>query len=164
MTRVCSEEVEYIGWKSYGWLTQLVPVGAYCTWPKPLAALAVMDPVAPVVRSLMTARSPCWVSPMDTLMLSPEFISRSRFRSGVNVAVVDSTGLGVAVGRPFLVRNAKLTYSRPVLAAQVAFKVVPATGSSARLKMFIAAHHLVGSQALAPIATCQVGHGIHPGG
>src|SRR5215467_4134405 len=106
MTRVCSEEVEYIGWKSYGWLTQLVPVGSYWTWPKPLAALAVMDPVAPVVRSLMVARSPCGVSPRETLRLSPEFISRSRRRSGVNVAVVEFTGLGVAVGRPSLVRNA----------------------------------------------------------
>src|SRR6516165_3649896 len=142
MTRVCSEEVAYIGWKSYGRLTQLVPVGANWTWPKPLSALAVMDPVAPVVRSLMVARSPCRVSPMDTLMLSPEFISRSRFRSGVNVAVVDCTGLAGAVVVPSLLRNAKLTYSRPVLAAQVEFRVVPATGSSARLKMFIAAHHL----------------------
>src|SRR5579859_4770474 len=164
MTRVCSEEVEYIGWKSYGMLTQLVPVGSYCTWPNPLAALAVMDPVWPFVPSWMTARNPFGVSPMDTLMLSPEFISRSRLRSGVNVAVVESTGLAGAVVRPSLVRNAKLTYSRPVLPAQVAFRVVPLTGSSARLKMFIAAHHLVGSQPLAPTATCQVGHGIHPGG
>ena len=106
MTRVCSEEVEYIGWKSYGWLTQLVPVGSYLTWPKPLAALAVMDPDWPVVRSLMVASSPFAVSPMDTLILSPEFMSRSRFRSGVNVAVVDSTGLAGAVvwpwgGRPW---------------------------------------------------------------
>src|SRR6516164_8239932 len=147
MTRVCSEEVEYIGWKSYGWLTQLVPVGSYWTWPKPLAALAVMDPVWPVVRSLMVARSPFGVSPMDTLMLSPEFISRSRRRSGVNVAVVDCTGLAGAVVRPSLVRNAKLKYSiLPTTPWQVGFRTVPATGSSARLKMFIAAHHLVGSQ------------------
>src|SRR6516162_5514512 len=164
MTRVCSEEVEYIGWKSYGWLTQLVPVGSYCTWPKPLSALAVIDPVAPDVRSLMVARSPSGVSCMDTLMLSPEFISRSRFRSGVNVAVVESTGLAGAVVVPSLLRNAKLTYSRPVLAAQAEFRVVPLTGSSARLNTFIAAHHLVGSQPLAPTATCQVGQGIQPGG
>src|SRR6516225_4508067 len=164
MTRVSGEEVEYIGWKSYGRLTQLVPVGSYCTWPKPLSALAVIDPVAPVVRSLMTARSPCRVSPMDTLMLSPEFISRSRFRSGVNVAVVDCTGLAGAVVRPSLLRNAKLTYSVPVMARHVGFSSCPVTGFSARLKMFIAAHHLVGSQPLAPTATCQVGHGIHPGG
>src|SRR6516165_3178112 len=138
MTRVCSEEVEYIGWKSYGMLTQLVPVGSNWTWPKPLAALAVMDPVAPVVQSLMVARSPCGVSPREMLRLSPEFISRSRAGSGVNVAVVDCTGFGTAVGRPSLVRNAKLTYSiLPTTPWQVGFRTVPATGSSARLKMFI---------------------------
>src|SRR6266568_5165920 len=164
MTRVCSDDVEYIGWKLYGMLAQLVPVGSYWTWPNPLAALAVIDPVCPLVRSLMTACNPFGVSRMDTFRLSPEFMNRSRAGSGVNVAVVDCTGFGVAVGRPFLVRNAKLTYSMPVLAAQVLFRKVPATGSSARLKMFIAAHHLVGSQALAPTATCQVGHGTHPGG
>src|SRR5215471_19611652 len=51
MVRVCSDEVEYIGWKSYGISLQLVPVGANWTWPNPLAALAVMDPVWPLVRS-----------------------------------------------------------------------------------------------------------------
>ena len=45
------DEVEYIGWKSYGMLVQLVPVGANLTWPKPLAALAVIEPTAPVVVS-----------------------------------------------------------------------------------------------------------------
>src|SRR5215831_18040501 len=140
-------------------LTQLVPVGSYWTCPNPLAALAVIDPRCPVVTSLMTACSPFGVSRRDTLRLSPEFMNRSFFGSGVNVAVVDCTGFGVAVGRPFFV-----TYSMPVLAAQVEFSRVPATGSSARLKMFIAAHHLVGSQALAPTATCQVGQGTHPGG
>src|SRR5579859_7724050 len=100
MTRVCSEEVEYIGWKSYGMLTQLVPAGSYLTWPNPLAALAVMDPVWPFVRSWMTARSPFGVSPRETLRLSPEFINRSRDRSGVNVAVVASTGLAGDVLRP----------------------------------------------------------------
>src|SRR5262249_51451887 len=85
ITRVCGEEVEYIGWKSYGTLTQLVlGAGAYWTWPKPLAALAVMDPVWPVVRSWMTARIPWGVSPRDRLRLSPELMNRSRARSGVN--------------------------------------------------------------------------------
>src|SRR3974390_3071249 len=121
-----------------------------------------MDPVAPVVRSLMVARSPFGVSPRETLRLSPEFMNRSLAGSGVNVAVVDSPGLAGAVVRPSLVRNAKLTYSRPVTAAQVEFRVVPLTGSSARLKIFMAAHHLVGSQPLAPTPTCQVGPGTHP--
>src|SRR5581483_11817223 len=98
MTRVCSDDVEYIGWKSYGMFTQLVPVGSYRTWPKPLAALAVMDPRWRVVLSLMTACNPFGVSRRDTFRLSPEFMNRSFFGSGVNVAVVEFTGFGVAVG------------------------------------------------------------------
>src|SRR5215471_7494113 len=139
-------------------LLQLVPVGSYWTWPNPLAALAVMDPVCPLVRSLMTVCSPFGVSRSDTLRLSPEFMNRSLFGSGVNVATVESTGFAGAVVRPFLVRNAKLTYSMvlPILAWQVGLRTVPLTGSWARLKMFIAAHHRVGSQPLAPTATCQV--------
>src|SRR5215472_2748385 len=164
MTRVCSDEVEYIGWKSYGMLTQLVPVGANCTWPNPLAALAVIDPVCPLVRSLMTACKPCGVSRRDTFRLSPEFMNRSFFGSGVSVAVVESTGFAGAVGTPFLVMNAKLTYSVPVTARHVGFSNSPLSGSWARLKMLIAAHHLVGSQPLAPTATCHVGQGTQPGG
>src|SRR5262249_18593958 len=91
-------------------------------------------------------------------------MNRSFCGSGVNVAMVDWTGLAGAVVRPSLVTNAKLTYSRPVTAAHVAFRVVPLTGSSARLSMVIAAHHFVASQPPAPTATAQVGHGIHPGG
>src|SRR5580692_5884003 len=105
MTRVCSEEVEYIGWKSYGIFTQLVPVGSYWTWPNPLAAHAVMDPDSPLVWSRMTACSPLDVSWSETLRLSPDFMSRSFFGSGVNVAVVDSTGFAGASVRPFLERN-----------------------------------------------------------
>src|SRR6516164_6006381 len=100
----------------------------------------------------MTACNPLGVSRMDTFRLSPEFMNRSFCGSG-----------GASV-LPFLLRNAKLTYSRPVLAAQVGFSVVPVTGFSARLKMFMAAHHLVGSHALAPTATCHVGQGTQPGG
>ncbi len=91
-------------------------------------------------------------------------MNRSFFGSGVNVATVDCTGFAGAVVRPFLVRNAKLTYSTPVWAAHAGFSTAPLTGSWARLKMFIAAHHLVGSQPLAPVATCHVGQGTQPGG
>src|SRR6185437_836788 len=112
----------------------------------------------------MTARSPSGVSCRRTVRLSPEFIRKSLVRSGVNVARVDSSGFAGAWDWPFFVRNAKLTYSSPVLAAQVAFCVVPVTGFSARLKMFIAAHQRVGSQPLAPTATAQVGQGTQPGG
>jgi hypothetical protein len=113
----------------------------------------------------MTAWSPFAVSCRRTVRLSPEFMNRSLAAFGVNVATVDWTGFGGAVGTPFLVTNAKLTYSgEPMVPRQASFWKVPATGSSARLKMFIAAHHLVGSQALAPTATCQVGQGTQPGG
>src|SRR6266700_4267013 len=131
-------------------LTQLVPAGSYLTWPKPFAALAVMDPVRPVDWSRMSACTPCGVSRRDTASRSPEFMNRSFAGTGVNVAVLDCTGLAGAPVRPSLVTNAKLRYSRPVLAAQVAFWVVPATGSSDRLSMVIAAHHRAGSHPLAP--------------
>src|SRR5215471_12462330 len=110
-------------------LTHLVPVGLYWTCPNPLAALAVIDPLCPVVWSLMTACNPFGVSRKDTLRLSPEFMNRSFLGSGVNVAVVDCTGFAGAVVWPFLVTNAKLSYSRPVTAAQVGFRTVPWTGS-----------------------------------
>src|SRR5215472_5909492 len=106
-------------------LTELVPVGAYWTWPNPLAALAVIDPFCPVVWSLMTACNPFGVSRSDTFRASPEFMNRSFCGSGVNVAVVDSTGFGGDEVRPFLVTKAKLTYSSPVLAAQASFSTVP---------------------------------------
>ena len=91
-------------------------------------------------------------------------MKRSLCGSGVKVAIVESTGFGGAWVRPFLVTKAKFTVSRPIRLAQVAFCVVPLIGSSRRLKMFIAAHHFVASQALAPTATAQVGHGTQPGG
>src|SRR5580700_3792764 len=164
MTRVCSEEVLYIGWKLYGRAVQLVPVGSYLTWAKPLAAPAVIVPVCPLVRSLMATRNPPGVSLNPTCRRSPELMNRSLAGSGVNVVSVESTGLAGAWATPFLVMNAKLTYSRPTWLAQVGFCVVPFTGSSDRLSMLRAAHHLVGSQLLAPTATAHVGHGTHPGG
>src|SRR6516162_7518293 len=153
MTRVCSDEVEYIGWKSYGMFMQLLPVGANRTWPNPLAALAVIDPVCPLVWSLMTACTPFEVSWRDTARWSPELMNRSLLGSGVNVVRVDCTGFAGAWVTPFVVTNAKLSYSGlRILARHVLFWTVPVSGFSARLKMFIAAHHLVGSQPLAPVA------------
>src|SRR5437879_12577657 len=46
-TLVASEDVLYMGWKSYGMLVQAVPVGANWTMPKLLAALATMNPLSP---------------------------------------------------------------------------------------------------------------------
>jgi hypothetical protein len=83
---------------------------------------------------------------------------------GVKVASVESIGFAGAWAMPFLVTNANWNVSRPTRLAQVEFCVVPATGSSSRLKTFIAAHHCVGLQVSAPMATAQVGHGTQPGG
>src|SRR5256712_8312784 len=144
--------------------SQLVPVGSYRTCAKPLSGLALIDPVARAVTSLMTTRTPFEVSANETFSRSPELMNRSLFGSGVKVVSVESTGLAGACDRPFMVMNAKFTYSMPTRLAQVEFWKVPLTGSSDRPKMAIAAHHLVGSQPLAPMATAQVGQGTHPGG
>src|SRR5215469_3637000 len=96
-TRVFSLEVEYIGWKLVGMFTHdLEGFGANWTSPKPLAALAVMDPVWPVVRSLMRTWNPSAVSPIATERLSPECMNRSCVLSGVRCASVASTGLAGA--------------------------------------------------------------------
>src|SRR5215467_15466813 len=100
---------------------QLVPVGLNLTCANPLAALAVIDPDWLVVRSLMVVCRPLGVSCIVTCRWSPEFMNRSFDGSGVNVVSVDWTGLAGAWETPFLVRNAKLTYSRPALAWHVGF-------------------------------------------
>src|SRR5215472_12725475 len=92
-TRVSSLEVEYIGWKFVGMFTHAVPVGAHWTSPNPLAALAVMDPDWPVVRSLIRTWNPVDVSPIATDNVSPECMNRSSLLLGVTVARVESTGL-----------------------------------------------------------------------
>ena len=45
VTRVFVDDVLYIGWKLYGIALQDVPVGSNLTCAKPLALLAVMDPL-----------------------------------------------------------------------------------------------------------------------
>lgn len=53
--RVCSLEVEYIGWKANGLDVQVLRgcgdggSGLKFTWANPLATLAVMEPVVPEV-------------------------------------------------------------------------------------------------------------------
>src|SRR5439155_1429833 len=92
-TRVSSELVLYSGWKSYGRFLQTEPFGSYWTCPKPFAALAVMKPAWPVVRSLRSMRRPCAVSFMVTTMRSPEFMKRSVAPFGVKVPTVGLIGL-----------------------------------------------------------------------
>src|SRR6266571_3169869 len=141
-------------------LVQLVPVGANCTWPNPLLALEVIEPLWPVVTSLSPILRPCAVSCIVTIIWSPEFMNRSAAGLGVKVLMVALTGLGgeAGCGTPLFVMKAKLTYSTPVLAAQVGFKNWPVTGFSERLSILSAAHHLVASQ-LRP-----AGQDTQPGG
>src|SRR6266849_8404699 len=97
-------------------------------------------------------------------ILSPDDMKRSRALSGVKVVRVASSGLAGAWATQSFVTKANSNVSIPILAAQLAFWNVPLTGSSSRLNTFIAAHQRTGSQALAPTATAQVGHGTQPGG
>src|SRR2546428_13565012 len=108
-TRVSSELVLYSGWKSYGRFLQTAPLGSYWTWPKPFAALAVMKPDWPVVRSFRSMRRPCVVSFMVTTMRSPEVMKRSVAPLGVKVLTGEVTGLGGAGGTPLLVVKAEVT-------------------------------------------------------
>src|ERR1700730_1663007 len=101
---------------------------------------------------------------MLTCSLSAGFMKRSRSLSGVKEVKVASSGLAGAWAPPSFVTKANSNVSIPTLAAQVAFCMVPLTGSSSRLNTFIAAHQRVGSQELAPTATAQVGQGTQPGG
>src|SRR5215469_7268965 len=106
----------------------------------------------------MRTWNPFTVSRMATVSLSPEFMNRSLAESGVKVASVESTGLAGAWETPFLVMNAKFTYSMPVIDAQVELSCVPVFRFCDRLSMFSAAHHLVASQLL------PAGQGAQPGG
>src|SRR5262249_13957375 len=82
-TFVCVVDVEYIGWKSYGSaLHSFDGFGAYFTCPKPFAALAVIEPFWPVVRSSTSTRKPCAVSCIVTLKWSPWFRNSTLFGSG----------------------------------------------------------------------------------
>ena len=77
MTRVFVVDVLYIGWKLYGMAVQDVPLGSYFTCANPLALLAVMNPVWPVVRSLIVTFRPFGVSVNDVFRWSPGFMNRS---------------------------------------------------------------------------------------
>src|SRR6266516_6838982 len=160
-TRVAGDEVEYIGWKSYGVMVQLVPVGAALICPKPLAADAVMDPDCPVLRSLSTVVSPCAVSCKVTLMLSPACMNSTSGPVGLpEVAGLNCSGFGGPIGAPLLVRKAKFTYSVPprICCWHVGFMAVPFTGSCDRLSILSAAHQSRASQLW--LANCLT----HPGG
>src|SRR2546430_6591575 len=151
-TSVCSLDVEYIGWKSYGADVQVVSVGRKFTCSKPLARPAVIDPDRCVVRSSSVIRRPPRVSRMCTAITSPGFMNRSRARWGVNVAAVCWSGPGGAGALPSRVLKAKLTGSTPTLGLlrQAALLRTLWFMSIERLSTLSAAHHCTGSQLLPP--------------
>src|SRR5262252_2566592 len=75
--------VLYIGWKAYGAPLQVRFTGSKRMWRKPLATLATMEPLSPVLRSVTAADSPAAVSLMLTVITSPWFI-RSTSLLGLN--------------------------------------------------------------------------------
>jgi hypothetical protein len=95
------------------------------------------------------------VSCISTVRVSPELMKRSLLGSGVKPTALGSAirsfGFAGACETPFLVMNAKLTYSSPVCGRQVGllFRLGLPTGKlelRERLSMLSAAHHFVASQ------------------
>ena len=95
---------------------------------------------------------------MSTVSWSPELMNRSVAALGVNVASVWLSGAGGACGTPEFVMKAKFAGSSPARRRQSMLFSCPVFWSCSRLKIAIAAHHLVASQ-LTP-----GGHGAQPGG
>ena len=88
-----------------------MPFGLNSTWPKPLAAEAVIDPVMPDVVSSMIVSRPLGVSCMVTVSSSPWFIDRSVTGLACRCRAVALSGLGgeFGCGVPLSVMNAKFT-------------------------------------------------------
>src|SRR5436190_6315391 len=61
-TRVSGLDVAYSGWNACMSTEQVDAFGSKCTEPNPLSTLAVIDPWAPVVRSVMSTLKPSFVS------------------------------------------------------------------------------------------------------
>jgi hypothetical protein len=117
-TRVCSLEVEYIGWNAYGVWLQVAAFGSKLTWANPLATLAVIDPDWPLERSSMRVTRPAGESWIEISSWSPARMNRSLPGSGVKASVVRSRGAGGACGRPLRVMKAKLAGSIPTVPRQ----------------------------------------------
>jgi hypothetical protein len=116
------------------------------TVAKPLAALAVIEPDWPLVRSLSPTCSPLFVSWMSMVTASPGCIINTLLGEGSNVPCVAPSGEGGPIGVPFLVMNAKLAGSTPTVFRQALLLFTPVFWFELKLKMAIAAHHLVVSQ------------------
>src|SRR5260370_19083906 len=82
----------------------------------PLASLATMKPVCPVVRSVTEVKNPAGVSWRVADTLSPGFIF-SVWALGAKLASFKSCGLGGPAGPPPVVRDTKLTRPLQVFVA-----------------------------------------------
>ena len=89
---------------------------------------------------------------------SPASMNRSVVGSGTNVSPVRSSGAGGESGVPSSVMNAKFAGSIPTVFRQSALLLMLLFMSRFKLKIAIAAHHLVASQLMAS------SNGTHPGG
>jgi hypothetical protein len=118
------------------------------TCAKPLATLAVIDPDWPLDRSRMLVTRPAGESWMERSSWSPARMNRSLAGSGVKAARVRSSGAGGAWGWPLRVMKAKLAGSIPTVSRQSALLATPVFWLELKLKMAMAAHHLVASQLL----------------
>ena len=108
----CGLAVLNSGWKLNGVPLQLKKL----VFMKPLVAEATMNPLCPVVRSLICTLNACCPPPMLASHMwvrttSPGFIS-SVCLFGVIVARLESCGLGGPAGLPFRCMKAKFTGSR----------------------------------------------------
>src|SRR5215470_1938458 len=95
--------VLYIGWKAYGAPLHVRCTGSNRMWRNPLATLATIDPLPPVLWSATAADSPAAVAWMLTVITSPWFI-RSTLLVGLNDWFLCVSGPGGPIGVPFLVR------------------------------------------------------------
>jgi hypothetical protein len=117
--------------------------------------LAVIEPVCPLVRSVIELTSPAGESWIEICSVSPASMNSTCAGSGVKVARVAFSGSGGACGTPSLVMNAKSAHSSPARFRQSALFTCVRVAD--RPNTTIAAHHRVGSQDM-------FGSGTQPGG
>ncbi len=98
-TWFCCDAVSYSGWNANG----VPPHVRGFVFMNPLATLATMKPVWPVVRSVTVVRNPAGVSWSVDSTLSPGFIF-SVLSFGAKLASFKSCGLGGPAGTPSVCR------------------------------------------------------------
>src|SRR4029453_2109461 len=97
----------------------------------------------------MLVTRPAGESWMEMSSRSPARMNRSLAGFGVKAAVVRSSGAGGACGRPLRVMKAKLAGSMLTVFRQSALLSTKVFWFRLKLKMAMAAHHLVASQLMA---------------